>query len=160
MRNLLSSHWIGPIFAAAILVAVLATSLLADSSERDIGKTDEILMQGTWKLVTFESRQKGQLYTPMQFSGRRVVEGNKYTLRLNLDGREQGGVYSFTLFQDKRPRQFDVVMPNGQTVKGIYRIKDETLERAYSQPDAPRPTAFRAEDQHYQIWRRVLEKED
>ena len=137
------------------LVAIPAARAPADSGERHTGKSDNILMQGAWKLEKLEFHQNGTVYVPKQFSGTRIVEGTKYTLKLKIDGNEGGGLYSFTLRPEKQPKEFDVVMPNGQTVLGIYRLKGDVLERSYAQPGAPRPTDFRQDGQHYQIWRRI-----
>ena len=66
--------------------------------------------------------------------------------------------YSFRLYTQQNPKAFDVTTSGGDTIKGIYEIKSDTLRRAYSQPGEPRPVRFQTGNQTYQVWRRAMDR--
>jgi hypothetical protein len=86
-----------------------------------------------------------------------MVSGNKYHLKLRIGPQSVDGNYSFRLYPHKTPKAFDVTLPDGRQIKGIYEINADTLHRSYSQPNQPRPVQFKTGNQTYQVWKRVVD---
>ena len=139
--------------------ALAAVPLPADNGHRAEIKGDLILMQGKWELVDFAYYRDDVMTRPAkeQINGLRVVTGYKYHLTLQIGIQKVDADYTFKLFPDQQPKGFDVTMPNGSIVKGIYEVNGHSLRRCYTQPDAARPVHFQAGTQTYQVWKRVVE---
>lgn len=132
----------------------------ADDGSRDNIHGDLILMQGKWNLVDFVYYRDNlaQRIPKAQRRGTRIVNGNRYRLKLTIGMQQVDDDYSFRLYPKEKPKAFDVTLPDGQTViKGIYEINADTLRRAYVQEGQPRPTRFQAGDQTYQVWKRAID---
>jgi len=140
--------------------ALAAVPVPADNGTRGQIEGDVILMQGKWELVDFAYFTNDLVSRPPkeQRRGLRVVTGNKYHLTLQIGIQHVDADYSFRLFPNQNPKAFDVTMPDGRVVKGIYEVDARTLRRCYTQPDDPRPTRFQAGTQTYQVWKRVVER--
>lgn len=148
-------------FGCLLSVVTLCVSILsADDGSREAIDGDLILMQGKWTLVDFVYYRKNiaDRLPKGQRQGVRIVNGNRYRLKLRIGPQQVDDDYSFHLYPQQKPKAFDVTLADGQTViKGIYEVTADTLRRAYSQPGDPRPTQFQTGDQTYQEWRRVVE---
>ena len=142
-----------------LLTAAACATALADSGGREEVPADLILMQGKWELIDFAYYRSGQVDRPPrdQARGTRTVTGNRYRLTLTILHQQVDDDYTFKLYSNERPKAFDVTMPSGQVVKGIYEITGDKLRRCYTQPDDPRPKQFKVGNQTYQEWRRVVE---
>ncbi|MEK6248713.1 MAG: TIGR03067 domain-containing protein, partial [Planctomycetales bacterium] len=142
--------------------ALMTMSLLpvaADNGTRDDVDGDLVLMQGKWKLVEFAYYESGNQdrVVKAQHNGLRIVTGNKYHMKLRLRGQLIDRDYTFKLYPYQTPKAFDVTLPDGRVVKGIYEVDGTRLRRCYSHPDAQRPQQFQAGTQTYQEWDRVVE---
>ena len=143
-----------------LLSALAAVPVPADNGHRAEVNGDLILMQGKWKLVDCAYYYDDVMTRPPegQRRGSRVVTGNKYHLTLQIGLQQVDADYTFKLFPDQKPKGFDVTMPDGRIVKGIYEVNGHSLRRCYTQPDTPRPARFQAGTQTYQVWKRVVEQ--
>ena len=143
----------------AILIIGFFQSSFADNGSRENIDGDLILMQGKWNLVDFVYYRENiaQRIPKAQRQGTRIVNGNRYRLKLRLGAQQVDDDYSFQLYPQQKPKAFDVTLPDGQTViKGIYEINADTLRRAYAQEGQPRPTQFQTGNQTYQVWKRTV----
>jgi len=132
---------------------------MADQGVRQAISRDVILFQGKWKLVDFAYWRDGQIdqLPPEQIMGEKIISGNKYHLKLKLRDQQVEDDYRFEIFPDRIPRAFDVWLPNGDRLEGIYEIDVDTIRQCYAQPGQPRPTRFRTGNQTYQLWKRDVE---
>ncbi|MEC7696794.1 MAG: TIGR03067 domain-containing protein [Planctomycetota bacterium] len=150
------------------LTALLAVALIigippiiaADDGSRQQIDGDLILMQGKWSLVDFVYYRDNiaERLPKAQRHGTRTVGGNSYRLKLRIGVQQVDDQYSFRLYTQQNPKAFDVTTPGGDTIKGIYEIKSDTLRRAYSQPGEPRPVRFQTGNQTYQVWKRAMDR--
>jgi uncharacterized protein (TIGR03067 family) len=142
-----------------VLLTAVCAPAPADSGGREEVPADLILMQGKWELVDFAYYRSGHVDRPPrdQARGTRVVTGNRYRLTLTILHQQVDDDYTFRLYPNEQPKAFDVTMPDGRVVKGIYELTGDKLRRCYSQPEEPRPKQFKVGDQTYQEWRRVVE---
>ena len=143
----------------AILIIGFSQSSFADDGSRENIDGDLILMQGKWDLVDFVYYRENiaQRIPKARRQGTRIVNGNRYRLKLRLGGQQVDDDYSFQLYPQQKPKAFDVTLPDGQTViKGIYEINADTLRRAYAQEGQPRHTQFQTGNQTYQVWKRTI----
>jgi uncharacterized protein (TIGR03067 family) len=148
---------------ATLMLSVASITLwiapvAADSGKREAVQQDLILMQGKWKLIDFVYYRNGiaNRLPKAQRTGLRVVTGKHYHLQLQIGSQKVDDNYSFRLYPNQSPKAFDVTLPDGRQIQGIYEVNTDTLRRCYTQPDLPRPTHFQAGDQTYQIWKRVV----
>ena len=145
--------------AGVILLAsiVLFSVAKGDNGRREAVQEDLILMQGKWKLEDFVYYRDGKAdrLPKAQRRGLRVVSGNRYRPILQIGAQKVDANYSFHLYPNQNPKAFDVTLPDGREIKGIYEISTDTLRRCYCQPGVARPTQFQSGDQTYQVWKRV-----
>ena len=149
-------------FLRTIVILLSSSALLSvakgDNGRREAVQEDLILMQGKWKLEDFVYYREGNANRLLkeQRSGLRVVAGNQYRLILQIGAQKVDANYSFHLYPNQNPKAFDVTLPDGREIKGIYEISTDTLRRCYCQPGLARPTKFQNGDQTYQVWKRVV----
>ena len=147
------------LWACVILLAslVLFSEAKGDNGRREAVQEDLILMQGKWKLEDFVYYRDGNVNRLLkaQRRGIRVVTGNRYHLILQIGAQKVDANYTFQLYPNQNPKAFDVTLPDGREIKGIYEISADTLRRCYCQPGLARPTQFQSGDQTYQVWKRV-----
>ena len=144
----------------AVILVISISMITADDGSRQQIDGDLILMQGKWSLVDFVYYRDdiAERLPKAQRHGTRTVGGNSYRLKLRIGTQQVDDQYSFRLYTQQNPKAFDVTTPGGETIKGIYEIKSDTLRRAYSQPGEPRPSRFQTGNQTYQVWKRAMEK--
>lgn len=145
--------------AVCLLASMVVLSVAnGDNGRRETVQEDLILMQGKWELEDFVYYRDGNpnRLQKEQRSGLRVVAGNQYRLILRLGAQKVDANYSFHLYPNQNPKAFDVTLPDGREIKGIYEISTDTLRRCYCQPGLARPTQFQSGDQTYQVWKRVV----
>src|SRR5690349_15701952 len=95
----------------ARLLAVLALGLLVAADDKDdAAKKDLKAIEGTWKAVKGE--EKGQALKGDEIKGYEfVVQGDKYTLRVGGEEREQG---TLKLDPTKKPKAVDIKITKGE----------------------------------------------
>lgn len=144
----------------AVVLVIRIHMVAADDGSRQQIDGDLILMQGKWSLVDFVYYRDNvaERLPKAQRHGTRTVEGNSYRLKLRIGAQQVDDNYSFRLYTQQNPKAFDVTTSGGDTIKGIYEIKSDTLRRAYSQPGEPRPVRFQTGNQTYQVWRRAMDR--
>jgi len=106
------------------LLALVALALVAAAPRDDKnGKSDQDLIQGTWKVV--EGERNGEK-PPQEF-----LDNFKITFKGDKAIPEGGGggEASFKLDTGKKPRQITVTRAEGnRTMKGIYQLDGDTLK--------------------------------
>ena len=144
----------------AVVLVIRIHMVAADDGSRQQIDGDLILMQGKWSLVDFVYYRDNvaERLPKAQRHGTRTVGGNSYRLKLRIGAQQVDDNYSFRLYTQQNPKAFDVTTSGGDTIKGIYEIKSDTLRRAYSQPGEPRPVRFQTGNQTYQVWRRAMDR--
>ena len=144
----------------AVVLVIRIHMVAADDGSRQQIDGDLILMQGKWSLLDFVYYRDNaaERLPKAQRHGTRTVEGNSYRLKLRIGAQQVDDNYSFRLYTQQNPKAFDVTTSGGDTIKGIYEIKSDTLRRAYSQPGEPRPVRFQTGNQTYQVWRRAMDR--
>jgi uncharacterized protein (TIGR03067 family) len=126
----------------AILFVAVALMLGADEAKKGSGADELKSLQGVWSAVTFEA------------NGEKVPEDDAKKIKLTIkeskwvlerpDGTNQGTI---KLDPSKSPKHFDAALEDsGDSVPGIYELKDGTLKMCWTAPGGERPTSFKSEE--------------
>jgi uncharacterized protein (TIGR03067 family) len=129
------------ILIPCIALVVAASRLVAGAQDDNVEKELKRL-EGTWKLISSklfgkeddDERDKQAIY---------ILKGNKFIVKMK--GGEDD-VNTFRIDMTKDPMHFDQESMSG-TVKGIYRLKDDTLTLCLPFPfiTKNRPTRFESD---------------
>jgi uncharacterized protein (TIGR03067 family) len=123
-----------------VLGVLLAALAFAADKGKDLDK-----LQGTWSRVSEEKNGKKTAEDDLK-KIRLTIKGDSYSLD---DGKEKR-TGTLKLDQTKAPKAIDIIAaegPNkGKTLKGIYKIEDDTFTYCVAQPDKDRPTEFSAKE--------------
>jgi uncharacterized protein (TIGR03067 family) len=129
-------------YLASVIMATL-TLTMASADDNDAEKEVKKL-QGTWKLVKFETPPDKQPPEGTIEKMRIVFADNKLIIRV---GDEVVDETTFKLDRTKSPKWFDTIStvgPNkGKTAEGIYEIKGDDLKICIGPPGQKRPTEFK-----------------
>jgi uncharacterized protein (TIGR03067 family) len=119
---------------------LFAGVVLAAEDKKDLDK-----IQGTWVRASVERDGKPAPADELKNS-KLTIKGDKYTLD---DGKEKR-TGTLKLDATKTPKTLDIISdsgPNkGKTLKGIYKIEDDTFTYCVAGPDKDRPTEFSAKE--------------
>jgi RNA polymerase sigma factor (sigma-70 family) len=112
----------------------------AADKDADKARTDKDRLQGTWVAVAVEDAGKKIPEDEVKDRGAEVVFAReKVTLPIKGEAREMG----YTLDPAKKPKQIDLAIEEGKTVKGIYLLDGDTLKLCLErEPGGERPTRF------------------
>jgi uncharacterized protein (TIGR03067 family) len=144
-----------------VLGLVLAMSLAFSASTdcappSDSSRPDADQLQGKWNLIYQEINGKKVLDEKEAeiFHGMMEFAGNKIHFSVELPGFDFR--FSYRLFPDQHPKRIDLTLTEtadgkgkGQTMLGIYRLKEGTLEICHSKTN--RPTNFNAGEGTHQV---------
>jgi uncharacterized protein (TIGR03067 family) len=148
----------------AILVGFACALATADARAADAGretaKGDLARLQGSWTLVDFAYYRDGERLGPddENKSGELIFTATGYRLKLKIGSVDIDNLYTIKLIAGTNPKAFDVTMPDGTLIEGIYELKGDTLRRCFSGSTGTRPEKFQDGNQTYQVWRRSKEK--
>jgi uncharacterized protein (TIGR03067 family) len=110
---------------------------------RDSSDDDPKNLQGRWLLVSRTRDGK----TPSHSAHVVEIRGNRWTL-YNKTGT-WSSVFDFTLAVKTSPRQIDMQHDKHKgrsgTIHGIYKVKGDRLDFAFTMDAGPRPTDFRGD---------------
>jgi uncharacterized protein (TIGR03067 family) len=131
------------------MVIIMAASLLTvpdKSPKKDPVKAELKKLEGTWKLVSLESR--GRKYDAdffQQINYRLTLKGTTYSLEMR--GRK-GTVATIKVDPKQKPKTLDLAVTEGiqkgRTILAIYSLEGDTLTICQTVPGKKRPTAFAA----------------
>ena len=140
--------------AALLVFAGTAHLVIADSGNKEIAKGDLAIMQGRWRLIEFSYYRNGKPdhLAADQIDGVMTISGNRYRLNLTIPDQTVDQHYQLKVFPHRTPKAFDVTMPDGRKIQGIYELSGNRLRRCYTQPGFPRPAKLEEGDQTYQVW--------
>ncbi|HEX5270730.1 MAG TPA: TIGR03067 domain-containing protein [Gemmataceae bacterium] len=124
-----------------LVVAVLCAGLaFAEESKKDLDK-----LQGVWARSSIVRNGK-QVPADDFKNAKLTLKGDKYT----LDEGKETRTGTFKLDGSKNPKTLDIISdagPNkGKTLKGIYKIEDDTFTYCVAGPDKDRPTEFSSKE--------------
>ncbi len=130
-----------------IIVASLAVSGIVRGEDKKDGGDDVLKkIQGTWKFVSQEMDGKA---IPKEDLAKQTItfDGDKWTVR--RDGKViQAGTHKFNTA--KKPTQVDAAVTEGEgkgnTMLGIFEMKDETLKVCFDPKGKERPSDFSSKD--------------
>ena len=120
-----------PVLALFLCVALSAFTRAEDADRGANGRSDQQLLQGTWKVVkrvkNGAAEDPAEHPTTLKFSGKAITE--------TRDGKPaQEGAY--TLDETKTPKRISLTGKSGdnagKTFEAIYEIDGNTLKLAYS----------------------------
>jgi uncharacterized protein (TIGR03067 family) len=132
------------------LLMSIALPIAADSvAGVDSSRSDMEQLQGKWKLVyqKMDGKKLPDEQQAQMFHGTMIVAGDKihYSVELQFFDFE----FSYRLHPDQHPKGIDLTLTKtpdgkgvGQTMLGIYRLDEGTLEICHSRTN--RPTDFTA----------------
>ena len=133
-----------------LLLAPMAGLLIAADSDKQKGKDDpdKEKLQGTWTAMSHEAggqKQDGGDGHTLTF------DGNKFTIKKNEETEIEG---TYTIDSSKKPKHIDVKIEKakenrheGDTAKGIYELKEDTLRWCTEEPGGgERPDEFTTQD--------------
>ena len=129
------------LFLGLVALACGSPALGDDKAVKDELKSQ----QGTWTATS--SIYEGQAVPePLARTIQRIVEGDHVVWKRS--GKSFAGT-KIVLDPAKEPKAIDVIPDGGphrdKRVLGIYKVNGDKLTICMATPDAPRPTAFRAE---------------
>lgn len=108
------------------------------ATEREPG-----LFQGTWRAVAFEA--DGSPVAPQQYQDARlVIAGDRFTLWNPLPDAEQRVEGTFRVDPSKAPKELDLHLDGGKTVREVYELEGDTLRVCYPVRGGDRPTSLEA----------------
>jgi uncharacterized protein (TIGR03067 family) len=113
-----------------LALVLAAMSLVAADSHTVLPHTDELLIQGTWELVS--AKDNGVDFGTDR--NRIVVAGSRWNAK--------GDSFTYRLFPHKRPKQVDWTLNGKLSEEGIYEFNGDILLLCLSKPGGPRPTEF------------------
>ncbi len=124
-----------------ILIVAAGLMLGADEAKKDTSKELKQL-QGVWVAVTFESNgEKAPAEDAKKI--KLTVKDNKWSLERS-EGTNQGTI---KIDGSKNPMQFDAALEDsGESVPGIFEIKEGVLKMCWTNPGGDRPTAFKGDE--------------
>jgi len=132
------------------LSAVIVTAALALGADAppDAVKQELAKLQGTWQLVSAETDgEKAPEERVQQI--RVVIAGSKHTVYFGADAVAKD--VPFTLDPTKSPKATDDTLPDGQVVRGIYKLDGDILTSCVAQAGKDRPTEFKTKEGTDQI---------
>jgi len=126
----------------ALLILAVGFLVAADAPKEDAAKKELKKSEGTWQVVSFES-DGNKLGDDEAKQVVMVVKDGKYTVKM-MDNVVSKG--TMKIDPAKNPKTIDV-MPDegenaGQTMLGIYELKDDEQKICIATPDKKRPTKF------------------
>jgi uncharacterized protein (TIGR03067 family) len=124
-------------WAALIAAAVLLIAAEDKKPDAEAGKKDLDKLQGTWTLVSGKSDGE-DLPKELVEKLKLVVDKDKFTIK---DG-ENDETAVVTLDPSQKPAAIDVKPNTGETVKGVYELKDDDLKICWSKGGKDRPKGF------------------
>lgn len=138
------------------LGAVLPVLLIAaDDPKADAVKAELAKFQGTWQLVSAET------------DGKKAPEENVKQTRVVIDGRKHTVYFGdkavvhqipFEIDPTTEPKSVTDTLPDGQTIKSIYKLDGDTLTSCAAAAGKDRPKEFSAKagsGQTLRVFRRV-----
>lgn len=138
--------------AITVLIAALvpvAGILGDDNAKKEAIKTDLAALQGTWMIV--EKEYKGKKATKEEIealAGELVIKDGTATKWEEDDsGKKQiASEAKITLDPTTKPKSVDIAHTKGdlkgETVLGVYELKDDTLKVCFAVEDEKRPKTF------------------
>lgn len=144
------------LLAISFLLISTAVADEAPLSKEDAARNDLQLMQGTWRLESFEDAKKSKVNP----TSRTLFVGAE--LSILRDGEKVLQIGTMRLTTAKSPRRIDVVVKKGQhedsTMLGIYELKDDTLKVCFDPEGEGRPSAFESKadtSRYVAVYKRV-----
>lgn len=129
------------------LLAVLAAGLLVAADEKgqtDAAKKDLKAIEGTWKAVKGEEGGKALAAEIKNYE--LVIQGDKYTLRVAGEEREQG---TLKLDPAKKPKAMDLKITKGddqgKDQYAIYEVEGDRFTICFSPPGKDRPKQMKTD---------------
>ena len=112
----------------------LTTPIFAADADDELAE-----FAGTWQLV---SAVRDGKETPEEVVRkiRVVIKDGKHTVHFGDEVAIKE--IPFTFDATKEPKETTDTLPDGKTIKGIYKLEGEMLTSCVAEPDKDRPTAF------------------
>jgi len=129
-----------------LLAIVIAVTLLPtmDRGDDSPPNKDQQKIQGTWKLIKFETPPDKRPPDELTAKARLDFADKKLVTRIGDDVVDET---TFKLDGTKSPKWFDTLVargPNkGKTAAGIYELDGDNLKICIGPPGQKRPTAFK-----------------
>jgi uncharacterized protein (TIGR03067 family) len=129
-----------------IAISIAATLTLAALGDENRPNKEAQKLQGSWKLVKFDTPPQRRPPEEFVAKGRLVFDNNKLITRIGTRVTEET---TFTIDGTKTPKWLDVVATvgplKGKIAKGIYELKlnGDDLKICIGLPGQQRPTEFK-----------------
>jgi uncharacterized protein (TIGR03067 family) len=124
-----------------MFLIVLATSMLgaAEQPKSRIVKGDTAKFQGSWRVVSGESKGKPAPEDALK-DLKWVIKGNRITVK-GSEGKQSE--LTFKLDPSQKPKAIDITnAERKEIVQGIYQLEGKTLKLCVGVPGEKRPAGF------------------
>jgi uncharacterized protein (TIGR03067 family) len=127
-----------------IAISIAATLTLAALGDENQPNKEAQKLQGSWKLVKFDTPPVRRPPEDFVAKSRLVFDNNKLITRIGTDVAEET---TFTIDGTKTPKWVDAVATvgplKGKIAKGIYELNGDDLKICIGLPGQQRPTEFK-----------------
>jgi uncharacterized protein (TIGR03067 family) len=123
------------------LLLVVAAGLLVGADAKEDLKKEKEMLKGTWSVTAFEVPKGQKEPSEKELKGMKLIATED---KLRAIFGDEDNPASYKLDPSKKPREIDIMLDGGKTLKGIYSLDGDTLKICVAEK-GDRPKEFKAD---------------